>query len=64
MTTHTFERIAEYIRNSDLSRKEQKLDGLRSAFHKGMHLTLTDDDTLLLDGIAIDTSELENGYWL
>ena len=64
MTRHTFERIAEYIRRSDLPRKEQKLDGLRRAYHKQMHLTLTDDDMLLLDGIAIDTSELENGYWL
>jgi hypothetical protein len=64
MTTHTFERIAEYIRNSDLSRKEQKLDGLRRAHLKGTRLTLTDDDTLLLDGISIDPSELENGYWL
>jgi hypothetical protein len=64
MTTHTFERIEEYIRNSDLPRKEQKLDGLRRAHLKGMRLTLTDDDTLLLDGISIDPSELENGYWL
>jgi hypothetical protein len=64
MTKHTFERIAKYIRSSDLPRKERKLEGLRRAYHKGMNLTLTDDDTLLLDGIAIDTSELENGHWL
>lgn len=64
MTTHTFERIAALIRTSHLPRKEQKLDGLRRALHKGLHLVLTDDDTLLLDGIAIDTSELENGNWL
>ena len=63
MTSQTFERIAEYIQTSDLPRKEQKLDGLRRAYHKRHPLELV-GDVLLLDGIAIDPSELENGYWL
>ncbi|MGC1272643.1 MAG: hypothetical protein WBC44_02965 [Planctomycetaceae bacterium] len=63
MTQHTLERIAEYIRSSDLPRKEQKLDGLRAAYYKRRNLTLV-GDVLMHDGIAIDPSELENGYWL
>jgi hypothetical protein len=63
MDTTTFERIAEYIRTSDLPRKEQKLDGLRRAYIKRHPLEMR-DDVILLDGIAIDPSELENGYWL
>ncbi|MBX3452501.1 MAG: hypothetical protein KF777_23320 [Planctomycetaceae bacterium] len=63
MTPETFERIAEFIRTSDLPRKDQKLDGLRRAYIKRHRLDLV-GDMLLLDGIAIDPSELENGYWL
>jgi hypothetical protein len=63
MTTTEFQRIEEYIRQGDLPRKDQKLDGLKRALIKKARLMLR-DDTLLLDGIAIDPSELENGYWL
>lgn len=63
MTEGTFNRIAEFIVNSDLPRKQAKLAGLRRAFRRGHPLTLV-GDTILLAGIAIDPSELETGHWL
>jgi hypothetical protein len=67
MTPATFDRIAAWIQASDLPRKARKLDGLRRCFHRRLNLDLVqrdDLDLLLLDGTAIDPSELENGYWL
>jgi hypothetical protein len=63
MTVETYRRIEDYIRESDLPRKPQKLDGLKRAFFAKHPLELR-DDVLLLAGIAIDPSELENGNWL
>jgi hypothetical protein len=63
----TFDRIADWIQASDLPWKAHKLDGLRRCFHKRLNLDLVDwdgIDVLLLDGVAIDPSELENGHWL
>jgi hypothetical protein len=63
-----YDQIARYIEASDLPRKEQKLDGLRRAALKKIRMALLSDpsgeDIILVDGIAIDPSELENGYWL
>ena len=63
MTTETYHRIQEFIRQSDLPRKPQKLDGLKRAFFKRHPLDLR-NDILLLAGTSIDPSELENGHWL
>lgn len=63
MTETTFNRIAEFIVNSDFPRKQAKLADLRRAYRRGHPLTLA-GDTILLGGIAIDPLELENGYWL
>ena len=64
-----YERIANYVRTSDLPRKEIKLAGLRRAEMLGIPMALVCDPVsniymILVDGISIDTSELENGYWL
>jgi hypothetical protein len=67
MTPATFDRIADWIQASDLPRQAHKLDGLRRCFRKRLNLDLVQwdgIDVLLLDGIAIDPSELENGHWL
>lgn len=64
MTTDaTWERIERFIEESDLPRKERKLDGLRRARRRGLTMELL-GDVLLLDGTAIDPSELETGHWL
>lgn len=63
MTNQTLFRIEEFIRQSDLPRKAQKLEGLKRAYFKKQPLDLR-DDVLLLAGISIDPSELEDGYWL
>ncbi len=65
-----YERIAQYIAGSDLPRKQQKIDRLRRAALRRIPMTLVCEpqtgacDIILVDGIAIDPSELENGYWL
>ena len=65
-----YEHIGEFIIGSDLPRKQQKIDGLRRAALKRIPMALAcdpaggADDMILVDGIAIDPSELENGYWL
>ena len=65
-----YEQIAEFILGSDLPRKQQKIAGLRRAALKRVPMALVGDpaegkdDMILVDGIAIDPSELENGYWL
>jgi hypothetical protein len=64
-----YERIANHVRSSDLPRKEMKLAGLRRAETLSIPMALVCDPVsnihmILVDGIAIDTSELENGYWL
>jgi len=61
--TDAFRRLEEFIQTSDLPNKPQKLDGLRRAYYRRIPLTLV-GETMLLDGIAIDPSELENGHWL
>lgn len=66
----TYERIAQYILASDLPRRNEKIDGLRRAALKRIPMALVGDPAggtdamILVDGIAIDPSELENGYWL
>ncbi|RIK73467.1 MAG: hypothetical protein DCC68_24850 [Planctomycetota bacterium] len=62
MTPETLRRIEDFIRSSHLPRKAEKLSGLLAAFLNGRRLELH-DDMILLDGIAIDPSELENGRW-
>ena len=63
-----YDRVAQYITASDLPRKKQKLDGLRLAAHKRIPMTLVREPyagvMIVVDGIAIDPSELENGHWL
>lgn len=58
-----FKRIYDWILESDMPHKQRKMDGLRTCVRRGIRLQLL-DGTLLTDGIAIDPSELENGYWL
>jgi hypothetical protein len=62
LTPETLRRIEDFIRTSDLPRKAEKIDGLLAAFLNGRCLELH-GDTICLDGIAIDPSELENGRW-
>jgi len=67
MPDSDYDRIAQYVVESDLPRKRQKIDGLRRAALQRipMRLVRTEDcDMILVDGISIDPSELENGYWL
>lgn len=60
-----YERIARFILESDMPRKEQKLDGLRKCELRGHPLRYNEEmDMLLLDGVSIDPAELEDGYWL
>ena len=63
MTEQTFARLVEFIETSDLPNKGRKIDGLRRCYYRNLRLDLM-GDMLLLDGIAIDPSELENGHWL
>ena len=62
-----YQRIARFIDQNNLPCKQQKLGGLKLAAYNEipMKRVETDDITLILvDGVAIDTSELETGYWL
>ena len=59
----TWARIERFIEASDLPRKQRKLEGVRRARERGLTMGLL-GDVLLLDGIAIDPSELETGHWL
>lgn len=61
--TDAFRRLEEFIQTSDLTNKPRKLDGLHRAYYRRIPLKLV-GETMLLDGIAIDPSELENGNWL
>ena len=58
-----YERIAQYIADSDLPRKAEKLDGLRRCVLKQVRMQLR-GDMILVEGTSIDPSELENGHWL
>jgi hypothetical protein len=58
-----FALIEAFLRETNLPNINRKLDGLRRAFSKRQLLSL-DGESICRDGIAIDLSELENGYWL
>ena len=64
-----YDAVIRYIEASDLPRKPNKLEGVSIARAKGIPMSLADDPThgeplILVDGIAIDPSELETGHWL
>ena len=64
-----YDTVARYIEASNLPGKPNKLEGVSIARAKGIPLALVDDPAggeplILVDGIAIDPSELETGYWL
>ncbi|MGD9856114.1 MAG: hypothetical protein AB7U20_14310 [Planctomycetaceae bacterium] len=64
-----YDHIADYIRQSSLPRKQQKLAGLSTCRHRRIPMRLlplaeTGESMILVGGIAIDPSELENGHWL
>ncbi|MEZ6100267.1 MAG: hypothetical protein R3E01_14960 [Pirellulaceae bacterium] len=64
-----YDAVIRYIETSDLPRKPNKLEGVSIARAKGIPVSLADDPAhgepfILVDGIAIDPSELETGHWL
>jgi hypothetical protein len=64
-----YDAVIGYIEASDLPHKPNKLEGVAIARTKGIPMTLAADPAfgeplILVDGVAIDPSELETGHWL
>lgn len=64
-----YDAVIRYIETSDLPRKPNKIEGVSIARAKGIPMSLADapalgEPLILVEGIAIDPSELENGHWL